>query len=133
MLLKNKIIKHLLGILVAVIALYLNKVFWTHFTSYFQTIIGLFIPVIGGIYIYICLGVARLKKWAWSVFLVIIIPAVCLEILYIFVVDSKIVFLEGLHYSVFWTSLVVIPIFGVLALIRKISKKSSNKPNSSIF
>ena len=127
MLIKKNTFKIVLGILLASLALYLGRVFWIYFLFSFGTILSiLVIPAMLG-YIYMAIELARFRKWAVEVFLFIISLAIFIAILFAIIIGSSKIrkdVIEWFFIMIFWTSLVVIPVFGISALIRRMRNKS---------
>lgn len=124
MFVKKSTFRTVSGILLAGLVLYLGRIFWMYFLFSFGTIFSiLIIPVMLG-YLYMVIELAKFRKEAWAIFLLIFLLAVFWEVLFIFIWGSKRNLLEGLSHMIFWTSLVVIPVFGISALIRRIQNKS---------
>lgn len=123
----DKTTKYIFGTISALIALYLSKVFWVWFALSFGTIIGVFFTLVWLGYIYIAVNLVTLKKWAYDTFFFIIGLAILIEILLILMEGLPDNLIEGLSHCIFWVSLVVIPVFGISALIRKILKRSNKK------
>ena len=114
----GKALRALLGIAGAIVALGMGWVFWVYFTH------GMFIviPFMLG-YIYIAVNLARFKKWAWQVFLLIIIFTIIMEVLFVFVGGVREGLLEWFHILIVIVSSVVMTVFGISALVRRIVKK----------
>ena len=115
--------KTLLGILSAAFALYMGRMFWIYCLFSFGTLLSiLVIPTMLG-YVYIAINLARFKKWAWTIFVLIVLSAVFFETLFIFIGGSKVSLLEELSAMISLSSMIVIPVFGISALIRKLVGK----------
>ncbi len=126
---RREVLRSLLGILLAIGALCMGWVFWVWFMLSFGTIFGVWVvPVMLG-YIYIVIGLARFKGWAWGMFITIVILAISWTTIDILIggPDIKLNFMEGLSHSIFWISLIAIPVFGISALIRKIARRLKEK------
>lgn len=119
-----KFYKGLLGLLLGIFALYVGKMFWGYFIFSFGTIVSfLVIPVMLG-YIYIAIGLARLKKWAYTMFFTIVMLALLVEMLLVLTGDSISNMGESIFHLIFWVSLVAVPVFGISALIRKTRERN---------
>lgn len=114
----RQIFKTLLGILATTVALSIGWVFWVYFTH------GVFIviPFMLG-YIYIAVNLARFKKWAWQIFLLIILLAIFMEVLFVFLGGEREGLLEWFHILIVIVSSIVITVFGISALIRKLRRR----------
>ncbi len=80
--------------------------------------------------IYIVINLVRFKKWAWQIFVLILLLAIGMDVFYVLIMGvTRItdVFVEFLFYFIFWLSLAILPIFGIIALIRKIKKRKISK------
>jgi len=122
---RNKILRVSLGTLIMIGALYLGQAFWIYFVISFGTILSIFIiPIMLG-YIYIAIGLAGFKKWAWGIFLIIITLAILLEILLVFIhiAFSKKALVEWFYVFIFIVAAITIPVFGITALIRRLKRK----------
>ena len=115
--------KTLLGILSAIFALYMGRMFWVYFLFSFGTPLSiLVIPTMLG-YIYIAINLTIFKKWAWELFLTIFLLAILVEILFVLVEGPAGNLIEAFAHYVFWISIISIPVFGISALIRKLTDK----------
>ena len=123
----KKILRTISGILLAALAIYLGKAFWQYFMLSFMTPFGILVSLICIGYIYIVIDLTKLKKRAVTIFITIILSAIFIEIPFVMILEEGNV-MEGLwewfFVMFFWVSLIVIPVFGISALIRKILKKS---------
>ncbi len=129
---EKKIYKSIPGILLVIFVISpLGKIFDIYFTPSLINILGLLFAIS---WLYIIMGLITLKKWAWKLLLAIFSTTIAMlvffELLLRLAGGSRInleSLPEGLLYMVFWVSLVVIPVFGISALIRKIRKDKNNK------
>ena len=115
---RNEILKNLLGILVAFLALGMGWGFWV----YFMNGIVIFLPFMLG-YIYVCINLARFKKWAWQFFLGIITASLIMEFLFIFFGGIKEGLFEWFLILIVLVNSIVMTVFGISALVRKLFKK----------
>lgn len=126
MVIKKNIFKTVLGILLGVLALYLGRIFWIYFLFSFGTIFSiLVIPVMIG-YVYMSIELIRFKKWAREMFFPIIVSAILIALLLGIMIGGPKIgkdIIEWFSIMIFWVSLVVIPVFGISALIRRMRKR----------
>jgi hypothetical protein len=75
-------------------------------------------------YIWMCIGLARFKKWAWMMFITIFSLAAAITIISLVMKYEayKSEWMLLLMISIFSVSLVIIPLFAVVALIRALMR-----------
>ena len=115
---RNGILKNLLGILIASLALGMGWGFWV----YFMNGIVIFLPFMLG-YIYVCINLARFKKWAWQFFLCIITAALITEFLFIFFGGIEEGLFDWFLILIVLIGSIVMVVFGISLLVRKLLKK----------
>jgi peptidoglycan/LPS O-acetylase OafA/YrhL len=124
MLIEKKIFKVFLGLLIATIALFSGVVFLNN-VEFFITL-GIIPDLFEGLftlsYLYLVIGLVRLKKWALIAFSIIIGLALLITIMFVFT-GQKEDAMEGFFYSVSAISMIVLPISALLAIARKIKKR----------
>ena len=119
----KKIFKTILGILLAILAIYLGKAFIVYLAlSYSGGVAFLILPFYLA-YLYMAIGLLRLKKWALQMFFTIVLSALLMEIIFTVTLRLQSEFFEGIFHTIFWISLLLLPVFGLIALIRKGSEK----------
>lgn len=111
-------LKTFLGIPVAILALCMGWGFWAFLSN--GAVIAF--PFMLG-YIYLVINLASFKKWAWQMFTTIIAVALFFQALDMFILKIKVNFFEWMSYFIFGASMIVMPVFGISALIRYIKKR----------
>ena len=107
----KKILRTILGILLAILAIYFGKAFIVYLAfSYSGGVAFLILPFYLG-YLYMAIGLLRFKKWAFQMFFTIALSAFFMEVVYIITTGVKGVFLEFLFHTIFWISLLLLPCF----------------------
>jgi len=127
MFLKNKIITIITRILLVLLALYLGHSFLIYLVFSFETLFSAWvIPVTLG-YLYLIINLARMKKIALIIFSVNFFLSFCISIYLTFSLGELNIFFgisNWLPVVFFWVSLIILPVFGISALVRKLIKKS---------
>jgi len=128
----KQILKILLGILMATIALFMNLVFLAAVIEIFTLgiIPNLFQTLIMIAYLYLVIGLIRLKKWALIAFSIIIGSALFITTTFFFTGQEESA-MEGFIYAVSAMSMIVLPIAGLLAIAIKIKRLLKSKRKGS--
>jgi len=74
------------------------------------------------------LNLVKLKQWSIVIFITLILSAIFIEIPFVIILEKESIikgFREWFFIMFFWVSLILIPVFGISALIRKIVKKKA--------
>jgi hypothetical protein len=119
---KNSILKNLLGIIIALLALGMGWGFWLLLK---EGVVIVFPFMLG--YIYIVIGLAMLRKWAVTIFLTNITLSIliCALIMVIVGLEFSIrAYLDWLLAVFTWLSMLTMTIFGILVLLRQFYKKN---------
>jgi len=124
---KNQFFRIILGISVAIVALFLGAIFLEVVIHLFTlgTVPNLFQGLITLAYLYLVIGLFRLKRWALILFLGIVGLSFILDIIFV-VTGGKNVLIEGFFYSMPLASTIVFSILALFIIIREIINKFNN-------
>lgn len=92
---------------------------------YLLTIFSVLVfPVLVG-YIFLVMGFFKWRKWAWELFLFTLALAVIIELIFVLVLNlwANFDWVQGFFDWFFGLSLLIFPVFGISALIRRILRK----------
>jgi hypothetical protein len=123
---RNEVLKNLLGMLATFLALGMGWGFWIYFING----VVIVVPFMLG-YVYICINIAKFKKWAWQSILCIIIAALIMELLFIFLGGVEEGLFEWFFILIVFTSSIVMTVFGISVLIRKLCTKINKNENKT--
>ena len=97
----KKVLKTASGILLAILAIYLGKAFVIYMALSFSGRVAFLILPFYLAYLYMAIGLLRLKKWAFQMFFTIVLSAFFMEVVYIITTGVRGIFLEFLFHFVF--------------------------------